>query len=180
VYLASPQKFDEAIEFGFPSTAEAKEFFKSRPMAPTLLNDEMSDEEEPYLVRDTEFQGVHDDADSVLIGDIKDQPRARSSGSMSARRSRQVLDHYPHSSPGNREMTLRMTLTRKDLRADESILYGWQEDALALEELPPAADLESPTTPYTPHTKGGEIDWNVIDKESQSGLKKLWRKVIGR
>ena len=26
----------------------------------------------------------------------------------------------------NREMTLRMTLTRPELRADEEVLYGWQ------------------------------------------------------
>lgn len=48
----------------------------------------------------------------------------------------------------NREMTLRMTLTRPDLRADEDQLYGWQQqgssspkstsvkdDPLALEDL---------------------------------------------
>lgn len=43
----------------------------------------------------------------------------------------------------NREMTLRMTLTRPDLRADEEQLYGWQspppktsrDDPLALEDL---------------------------------------------
>ena len=41
----------------------------------------------------------------------------------------------------NREMTLRMTLTRPDLRADEEQLYGWKEqkgrkdDPFALEEL---------------------------------------------
>jgi len=33
-----------------------------------------------------------------------------------------VFDPYPHASPGNRDITLRMTLTRKDLCADENEL----------------------------------------------------------
>ena len=44
-------------------------------------------------------------------------------------------------------MTLRMTLTRPDLRADEDALYGWQgqkggrDDPLALEELNLSDDM---------------------------------------
>jgi hypothetical protein len=43
----------------------------------------------------------------------------------------------------NREMTLRMTLTRPDLRADDEDLYGWsrkEDDPLALEQLPMSDD----------------------------------------
>lgn len=60
-------------------------------------------------------------------------------------------------------MTLRMTLTRKDLRADEDMLYGWQrERAVPLEEFPPNGDAY------------------VVDKlpaGSSHGFRKLWRKM---
>ena len=54
-----------------------------------------------------------------------------------------------HPVPGrlNREMTLRMTLTRPDLRADEEQLYGWQNqkggdgDPFALEKLHLSDDM---------------------------------------
>jgi hypothetical protein len=53
----------------------------------------------------------------------------------------------PSSQPmtGTREMTLRMTLTRPELRAKEEDLYGWQtktveKDPLGLPELPPPVE----------------------------------------
>jgi len=60
-----------------------------------------------------------------------------------------------------------MTLTRKDLRADENELYGWRKsDPLALEDLPPASDSDA-----------GQFDWGNSGRGSQTGLKKLWRKI---
>lgn len=35
-------------------------------------------------------------------------------------------DSYAHHNGPSREMTLRMTLTRPDLRADDELIYGWQ------------------------------------------------------
>ena len=72
---------------------------------------------------------------------------------------------------GAREMTLRMTLTRPDLRADEKALYepsrGDTHDPLALEHLPPS---------------GGAADiWDTLPPVKEGGvLKRVWRKVSGK
>jgi hypothetical protein len=166
MYLASPQKFDEAIEFGFPSTAgsdaatphyqlpriegHARKF--SRDMHTFLRDGKLSFFED----NSSENQGLESDADSAA--DMESPTTPSSTGLSFRLHSRQVSHRKysvdsPASSPVhsangqlNREMTLRMTLTRPDLRADEDTLYGWQgsnsvgpkppkDDPLALEDL---------------------------------------------
>jgi hypothetical protein len=165
MYLASPQKFDEAIEFGFPSSTahdavtphyhlpkidtHARKF--SRDMHTFLRDGQLS-----FFQDDRhENQGLESDADSVAD---MDSPATPSSTGLSFRLHSRQTSHRnlsldspipspAHSATGqlNREMTLRMTLTRPDLRADEDQLYGWQsaasspkppkDDPLALEDL---------------------------------------------
>lgn len=165
MYLASPQKFDEAIEFGFPSSTshdtatphyhlpkiDTHSCKFSRDMQTFLRDGQLS-----FLDDDChENEGLESDADSVAD---MDSPATPSSTGVSFRlHSRQasrrnVSVDSPSRSPVqvanwqlNREMTLRMTLTRPDLRADEDQLYGWQnttpspkpskDDPLALEDL---------------------------------------------
>ncbi|KAI8940478.1 hypothetical protein NX059_004161 [Plenodomus lindquistii] len=167
MYLASPQKFDEAIEFGFPSTADndaltphyqlphigshARKF--SRDMHTFLKDGKLSFLEDSTS---SENQGLElSDADSVAD---MESPTTPSSTGLSFRLHSRQTSHgklsidSPMASPAhsgtgqmNREMTLRMTLTRPDLRADEDQLYGWQgasspksvvkDDPLALEDL---------------------------------------------
>lgn len=159
VYLASPQKFDEAIEFGFPSL-ELKEGFNSR------------------ISIDHEWK-VHDDCRTFLDNDSKSclgmplndtnrsapeshyptSDNALSSastvvnGSHDSRSSKHStkprLIAVPHNSPqniiGNREMTLKMTLTRADLREPSLISsppVSENDDPLRLADLPaPDEDL---------------------------------------
>ena len=70
---------------------------------------------------------------------------------------------------GTRDMTLRMTLTRPELRVDEKELYKRtsEEDPLALEHLPVMPE------------KPGDI-WDTLPSVKQSGLRKIWRKVSGK
>ena len=174
VYLASPQKFDEAVEFGFPSTAESKGFSKVRPRTATIRKVESEIDNLPSKEGDNPFNDFGNV--SMAVGDVMDYQKMREledqppSTVMPSRVSNvSAFDPYPHASPGNREMTLRMTLTRKDLRADENELYGWRKsDPLALEDLPPASDSDA-----------GQFDWGHSGKGSQTGLKKLWRKMRG-
>ena len=191
VYLASPQNFDEAIEFGFPSLEDTEERILSRPSlsrarqtAPckTFLHDDG-----PSLL-DALDDG--DDAESTTSLPERDAPYtplsnvfnhdamllspsvATSSGSSGTLFPRSIGRHHT-SEPfaqllgGNREMTLRMTLTRPELRADEKALYAntTGDDPLALEHLPP--------------TKNEADIWDQLPKE-RGTLKRIWRRVSGR
>lgn len=64
--------------------------------------------------------------------------------SLNFRMDSKIFAHHFSQEPlVNREMTLRMTLTRPELRADEEDLYGWsrkEDDPLALEQLPMSDD----------------------------------------
>lgn len=165
MYLASPQKFDEAIEFGFPSStgngaaaphfqlpqidSHARKF--SRDMHTFLRDGQLSFFED----HPNENQGLESDAGSVAD---MDSPATPSSTGLSFRMHSRQFSHrkfsvdspapspvYSANGQFHREMTLRMTLTRPDLRADEDQLYGWQgsssspktsrDDPLALEDL---------------------------------------------
>lgn len=154
MYLASPQKFDEAIEFGFPSTPDndsqgphfqlpridnhARKF--SRDMHTFLRDGKLSfleDNASPIN------QGLAD-SDSDSTADDTESPSTPSSTGLSFHMQSSQASHRnlsmesPRASPApsagtaaaagqfNREMTLRMTLTRPDLRANEDHLYGWQ------------------------------------------------------
>lgn len=179
VYLASPQKFDEAIEFGFPSTSDCRNFFKGRPRTAATIR-KVEAEFDGYSDEDSPISENFDDitiseAQEELLASRKlrefDEPLMDTAIMPSRIGGGAIFDPYLHSSPGNREMTLRMTLTRKDLRADENEVYAWKKgnDPLALEELPPVSDSDA-----------GQFDWGDAGKESGSGLKRLWRRVRGQ
>lgn len=219
VYLASPQKFDEAIEFGFPSMDDKENMPLSRPSlsrnhktAPckTFLYDDQpsiidaldDDEDDDDTISLPERDAPYTPMDSAFHDGVLLSPSiATSSGSShtlfavqtSPRQQYQPFSQIsPQSSPrqqqhtaakpiirhdshepfaqllaGSREMTLRMTLTRPDLRADEKALYAHTtgDDPLALEHLPP--------------TKREADIWDSMPKE-RGIVKKFWRKVSGK
>ncbi|KAH7076734.1 hypothetical protein BKA63DRAFT_510625 [Paraphoma chrysanthemicola] len=162
-YLASPQKFDEAIEFGFPSSAGDDSTAPHYQLPPIASHSRKFSRDMQTFLRDgklsffedtvTDNQGLESDVDSVV--DVESPSTPSSTGLSFRLHSRQVshskmsYEDPSRNSPVNpagrinREMTLRMTLTRPDLRADEDQLYGWQspsqrppkDDPLALEDL---------------------------------------------
>jgi|TARA_R110002003_G_scaffold59_37_gene5468 hypothetical protein len=169
-YLASPQKFDEAIEFGFPSAAGDDNSTPHYQLPPIASHSRKFSRDMQTFLRDgklsffedtvSDNQGLESDGDSVV--DV-DSPSTPSSTGLSFRLHSRQLSHSKMSSEDpsrmsplqpsgrlNREMTLRMTLTRPDLRADEDQLYGWQQppgqrppkdDPLALEDLVVTDDM---------------------------------------
>ena len=165
VYLASPQKFDEAIEFGFPSLDETKDSSSlSRPSlsqkrcntAPTpttFFNDDS------LSVFDTHDEGEDPESD-------EDNHEASETETVPPTQFLPENSLYAQSPAGNREMTLRMTLTRPVAR--DGVVYPSRvseaRDPLALEDLPPA-------------TNGRDI-WDDLPKEKR--MRKLWRKVSGK
>lgn len=181
VYLASPQKFDEAIEFGFPSLETYPKPSSRRPS--TARNQTWTANAQTFFDDDDDdsasLQKDHDDGDAVSPHNTKfpntpletlfhntrrpSQPKTPSSEMVRPPLWHAQTEPYAHSWAGNREMTLRMTLTRQDLRADESTLYPKGTDPLALDELPPMTE------------RGGDI-W--VKGEKDGGIfGRLWRRV---
>ena len=162
VYLASAQKFDEAIEFGFPSSKD------SRPATAVTGSN-------PHTLLRQDQSFLDDDDDESQKSSSKRPVYGVSPFAFTTHKPVSNSGHYPLTSPGNREMTLRMTLTRPDLRADENQLYGWKKeiaDPLALEPLPPVSDTNSGMGPF-------DIPPWAQDEEDPGLVRKLWRKVRG-
>ncbi|KAI9819560.1 MAG: hypothetical protein M1827_007010 [Pycnora praestabilis] len=196
VYLASPQKFDEAIEFGFPSTESPGR--DSRRPSRARLEMGKSDSDDVRTFLDDDHGSLFDDADDASSGDddvpttpprmdqsfrsphrlpsLSDPPVTDPDNLQVSTPRRKPSEQYPSTFASSREMTMRMTLTRPDLRANESTIYGWQgksnDDPLALEALP--SMIEETTGVFGPF--GGADGWGSPPRE-EGMVKKLWRKV---
>lgn len=146
VYLASPQKFDEAIEFGFPAMQEQNALRHGRPMTSPR-----STESTPNSFLRDDTPSLSDDEDQD-VEDI-DSPRTPDMGAFSSTLSksnnssldrpsfkpklvRDFIDPYVHASTSNREMTLHMTLTRPDLRSPDETHPNRNINAQPLEQAP--------------------------------------------
>ncbi|CAG8261555.1 unnamed protein product [Penicillium nalgiovense] len=181
VYLASPQKFDEAIEFGFPSLdQDNKENIGPEPTTPKPSSPKST------LV-DWDFGTFFEDDDGTMVGSPggsvknepirspvltqRDAPRPSMESSALFQRRQSWLPGakgVPQRLPGNREMTLKMTLTRPDLRTDSPTPPASskeKEDPLQLAELPPADRSQS--------------IWDS-DLDERGVVRKMWRKLRRR
>jgi hypothetical protein len=181
VYLASPQKFDEAIEFGFPSLDQNnKENIGPEPTTPKPSSPKST------LV-DWDFGTFFEDDDGTMVGSPggsvenepirspvltqRDAPRPSMESSALFQRRQSWLPGakgVPQRLPGNREMTLKMTLTRPDLRTDSPTPPASskeKEDPLRLAELPPADRSQS--------------IWDS-DLDERGVVRKMWRKLRRR
>jgi len=204
VYLASPQRFDEVIEFGFPSLESRDDGITLRAKSAgngghgnnyntTNTHSFLNDDGASFLEAD------HGDVDNASLPDL-DAPETPSAATFKpthrlTHSSRSNLgdssflarpyskprtpEQHARVVPGGREMTLRMTLTRPDLRDDETALYDWQDglekdDPLALEELhlgpEGAAGIVGPF--------GGSDGWGPTKDDGM--VKKMWKKVSRR
>lgn len=161
VYLASPQKFDEAIEFGFPFF-DGKENGRPGPIA-----------------RDVQPSAAHEDPLARTFLDDETVIQAPADGSTPVRKPTQgngdadiwssLKNHGFQHKPSawsqvgrHREMTLKMTLTRPDLRSVEESSFDPSDDPLRLADLPPPG--------ITAHC------W--ADMPDRSGvMKKMWRRI---
>lgn len=160
VYLASPQKFDEAVEFGFPSL-ESKDSARTTKLA----EDRNQRPDEPH--------GIVTEEDSTFgVEDTLHSRRNSISKPLNLQRLSRRIQPVPVSgsrAPGhNREMTLKMTLTRPDLRTDSPVSPSMSEEAddpLKLADLPPA-DQNS-------------VVWDS-QQDERGVIKKVWQRLRGR
>jgi hypothetical protein len=161
-FLASPEKFDEALEFGFPAV--------------DLSHDDEDDDlstssssVSPPTPRDSIFTTPHGSVDSGVVLPLQ------------SKKTRSLTPDLD-----GREMTLRLTLTRRDLRAPDAggccseqqqrtslpasgLFEGPEEDPLALGILTICDD----------HT-GNHGAFAVRDQPSQHSLRKLWKNIRKR
>jgi hypothetical protein len=176
--LASTEKFDEALAFGFSPTDErsnSSSTDSSFPLQqPTLYHSEQEDDDaksiETLSPRTPTYTSEDQPAikqpsfDSVVELPFTHITRPKTSGSRSG-------------SIGNREMTIHMTLTRRGLRSQspEEQLYSAQrfqntgvdiakDDPLALEPLALSED-----------STGAHGAFAVHDSVLPKGLKRVWK-----
>ena len=159
-FLASPEKFDEALEFGFP--------------AADLYHDDDDDSTSsamtPRTPIDTSFPMTHGSVDSGIS-----IPLHTKKGSANLRSLTPDLD--------GREMTLKLTLTRKDLRAPgaDQQLYSLQRTQVS------GVDIESTSDPLALGSlvicddhSGNHGAFAVREQPSKRGLKKLFSNIRKR
>jgi hypothetical protein len=118
-YLTSAQKFDEAIEFGFPPLTD------SRAMQTSFL----ADDDKSSVYSDASDAEPESPKTPVLVDHPKQHHMAATAAApttFTRQHMRMPTDPFV-SELASREMTVRMTLTRPDLRADEGQIYGWQQ-----------------------------------------------------
>ncbi|KAG9238284.1 hypothetical protein BJ875DRAFT_437643 [Amylocarpus encephaloides] len=204
VYLASPQKFDEAIEFGFPSMDGVTAADDKENKSPSRFSKENSGNKQSFATEGG--RSFLDDSVSLFADDVsmmepespvtpmaidlgfESRPSISALGGKSTKTSGDYshlgitkpllvkqLDNYHQANAGSREMTLRMTLTRPDLRADESTIYGWQtpkspmrEASAVFEDMDEKLEMKGPL--------GGVDGWGPAEKENH-GLKRFWQRV---
>jgi hypothetical protein len=199
MFLASAQKFDEAVEFGFPSTSGENTPTPRYTLPPIATDARNFSRDMHTFLRDDRVSFLEQDDDEKSdsgesLPDV-DSPVTPSSTGMSFR------CHTRHASPSNfssldstglppmhpmagrlnREMTLRMTLTRPDLRADEEQLYGWKEqkgrkdDPFALEELHLTDDMTGAKGAFAVKPKSqGNLVSRLFKRASKRGSRQAY------
>ena len=178
VYLASPQKFDEALEFGFPSIDSKERVAHARPATSAgLTKNRVFFRDDTESLPDDEIRARDEDAS---VADSEDPPTPqepefqpfKSSGQRSLDKStpvrwvvpRKLSEPYPGAPAAKREMTLHMTLTRPDLRTTDD-LSG------------PVKPVSGPT-PGTEHfTPEQQSIWDTLPLVEESRMKRLWKRI---
>lgn len=179
VYLASPQKFDEALEFGFPSLHKNGIQSPDRPKTSAGIiggqpKTSFLADDTPSLSEDERSEYLAHDSPRTPID--MSFPAHRSSQKSSTDRSTSlrprfvtaVTDGHAHAPALDREMTLKMTLTRPELRQIEDT-----DNSRSINERP----LEK--APLTAPINGTSSIWDELPEDT-SRMKRFFRKLKGR
>ncbi|KAK4230769.1 hypothetical protein QBC38DRAFT_356511 [Podospora fimiseda] len=184
VYLASPQKFDEAVEFGFPS---ADVLSPTAPQSTANMSTFLVDGD------DDDNASLNSDESSLADPDSPQTPEAfenRPGGLRPPRfgattptadpnygRDLAEGNGYAQAPASSREMTLRMTLTRPDLRAHEDEIYGWQQKQQHT-EASRVADVRDGGAHKDSLEKWVGVDhWNSSTSAEKGVMKRIWNRM---
>ena len=180
VYLASPSKFDEALEFGFPSRQDNPQPALDRPKtSPRLTNDSgrsfhtddtpslSGDDGSSHAERETLYDPRTPD-DAHFRQNRTSQKSSNDRYSIRPQVLRGATEPYAHGTTLDREMTIHMTLTRPDLRSPQDSQYSTKTiNARPIEQS------------ALPSSKGPTSIWDTLPEDG-SKMKKLWKKLTLR
>lgn len=222
VYLASPQKFDEAVEFGFPSlfnkenepehqhqrtgsTTRSKNVPESNR---TFFQDDAASTHGDQITQatgapfgiwsgttETQCYTTRQDSTTSKPRTRRHTANTRSKSDSNVLRPRTVpsnVQPYVKSSAHNREMTLKMTLTRPDLRAADCGPPSPAFSPVGPFEQPFPTSGQSRRASLLPTLRPSEDDplrlealptlgsygniWDTVPEE-KGVMKKMWRKI---
>ena len=177
--LGSEEKFDEALHFGFASDSERNNSASMDPASvpdqPLLYHSEQEDEDAkstetvgprtPTYIPDNQPAIKQPSFDSGVELPFTQIARPKTSGGS------------PAGSINNREMTIHMTLTRRDLQSPspEEQLYSvqrFQNTGVAVEKIDPLA-LEPLTV--SDDASGAHGAFAISEGGLPKGLKRVWK-----
>ncbi|KAI8944961.1 hypothetical protein F4801DRAFT_594515 [Xylaria longipes] len=198
-YLASPQKFDEALEFGFPANNEPSAMLSGalpRRSASFSRGLFMASSEKLKTFLTDDHSSVYSEETSIPDSESprtphtpENQPhsiKAFNLPSHSDAFPSNLSAGYGQSLTASREMTLRMTLTRPDLRSREEEPYGWPcQPSRSAQSRPLSRPfrVDSPVPDPTKDATKENINqiFADIDKElsssSEGVVKRFWNRV---
>ena len=192
--MSSPELFDEALEYGFPPPPSHGRL-RSRFSATTSENDRSSSltSSSTAETKDLPFGAVPSTPDGSL--DLPENGSSDASSKLSSphlihRRAHTTGDvptHRRTPSSVNREMTLRMTLTRPILRAAETDVNAVQRDQISqdsfktslMDQYDPLA-LESISICDDPTGAQGAFAINPETSQNLKGIKKALKHLVGK
>lgn len=181
-YTASPQKFDEALEYGFPTLGDVmekdeKERDRESGFAAYKLRTFLDDEESSTHSNDSSVS----DPDSPKTPPLMEKPLpARDPRSYTPSGTSPELACTQ--GQNSREMTLRMTLTRPDLRANDDQIYGWQKGAAARkvpmrEGVSASVQSEKEFGLKDMKKHFDALDQENIEPSEKGGMRRFWKRV---
>ncbi|RXG43413.1 hypothetical protein VDGE_03102 [Verticillium dahliae] len=190
LYLASPLKFDEAVQYGFPSTEGAVKEMK--PSEDDVIVPKMQEKPRTFLADDK--SSIYSDEMSAAETDSPKTPHAFEKPAVRPLRvpmelegPDKLVDEGSVGAPSSREMTLRMTLTRPDLRANEDQIYGWQHKGLMASRKSTSNALRDEFDPVSCAREGNskesfERQFAAMDQwqaqvNDRGVMKRFWHKV---
>ncbi|CAH0049840.1 unnamed protein product [Clonostachys solani] len=186
-YLASPQKFDEALEFGFPSRDDDDRDDRD-DRRPKHDDDEVDPMDQLRSFLDDDKSSTYsdnstvDDLESPKTPPMLDKPLPLlPAGGKCGDAFMVKPQNYQNGT--HREMTLRMTLTRPDLRANEDDIYRWQQ-SVEVRKAHMRGEILAPDSLNKNLDAKSRIDKELaaIDQENynqtEGGMvKRLWKRV---
>lgn len=185
VYLASPQKFDEALEFGFPSLDEERH--EVTFLDPIKSTDEGNEKWLSTFLDDDKSSICSDDHSAADPESPRTPPM---DGSMTLQPPRAETNpannthgDYAQAPLNSREMTLRMTLTRPDLRSHEDQIYGrksappTRKSHIRGDSFPPVLNMADTDAKESMERHFAALDQENVEAQGHGVVKRLWKRV---